>query len=244
MRALTIGLSILVCFSACMPQSLAMEPIANAPFVNSAFSSHGHKISIELLPASNERSVSGKVLIILPGSGGIEPTGGFYRDLAKSIAAAGTSCVIVHYMDRNNIEAADGPQMSAHLSEWLSTINDAVVYVSKLPHTDSKHVSILGHSLGAQLALHVAATQPAVYSVVGLAGCFILPTKTITHMPPVLILHGGADHTVPIRRERDMLAVLKRVGCRYSEHIFPRGDHVFNNVSYPEMVKLIVDWLK
>jgi carboxymethylenebutenolidase len=250
----------MVCLSAFATPASANEGLAKSGFSNSSFVSHGRKIRVEWFDAVNNSkntenientkntatetsTATLPVIIILPGSGGIEPTGGFYRDLAKSIADAGTSGVIVHYLDRSNLESADSPQMSEHFSEWLATINDAVLYVCKQPHIDQKHVSVLGHSLGAQLALHVAATQPKICSVVDLAGCFVLSTRIITHMPPVLILHGGADRTVPLRRERALVAVLKGTNSRYLEHIFPRGDHAFNNVDYSQMVKLIVDWL-
>jgi carboxymethylenebutenolidase len=210
---------------------------------NESFSSGGHKIRTEWFYPPGRALAVQPVVLILPGSGGIEPEGGFYRDLAKSITAGGATVAIVHYMDRSNLETADSAQMSAHFSEWLKTINDAVAFVRKKPHVDQSHVSLLGHSLGAQLALQAAATDKTVYAVVDMAGCFVLPTRTVSRMPRVLILHGAADRTVPLKRERDLVSVLRRTGSPYEEHIYPHGDHTFNNVGMDEISKPIVEFL-
>lgn len=207
-----------------------------------SFKSAGHSIRTEWF--YSEGGASTPTVIILPGSGGIEDKGGFFRNMASSLSQAGITAVIVHYMDRSGLRAADGAQMGAHFGQWLQTVNDAVKFVQTQPRVDSKRVSILGHSLGAQLALHAVASDPSIVSVVDMAGCFVLPTAKIAHMPPVLILHGNADRVVPLNRERQMVAVLRRVGAHYEEHILKNADHAFGSVTEAELLSLITSFLK
>lgn len=207
-----------------------------------SFKSAGHSIRTEWF--YSEGGASSPTVIILPGSGGIEDKGGFFRNMASSLSQAGITAVIVRYMDRSGLRAADGAQMGAHFGQWLQTVHDAVKFVQKQPRVDSKRVSILGHSLGAQLALHAVASDSSIVSVVDMAGCFVLPTAKIAHMPPVLILHGNADRVVSLSRERQMVAVLKRIGAQYEEHILKNTDHSFGNVTEAELIVLITHFLK
>lgn len=207
-----------------------------------AFTSAGHSIRTEWLYTAN--SANAPTLIILPGSGGIEETGGFFRDMASSLSSCGINVVIVRYLDRSGLSYASSAQMGVNFGKWIQTVNEGVKFVQQQPGIDSKRVSIFGHSLGAQLALHTAATNPSVLCVVDMAGCFVLPTNKVTRMPPVLILHGSADRTVPLSRERQLIAVLKRVGGRYQEHIFKNADHAFASVSEAELFQIIARFLK
>lgn len=209
---------------------------------HNTFMSAGHSIRTEWFYSA--KSTSNPTVIILPGSGGIEETGGFFRDMASSLSNCGINAVIVHYMDRSGIAYANNAQMGANFGKWLQTISDGIKFVQRQPGIDPKRVSILGHSLGAQLALHAVASNPAVISVVDMAGCFVLPTDKIARMPPVLILHGSADRVVPLSRERQLIAVLKRAGRQYQEHIFKNADHAFANVSEAELFSIISKFLK
>jgi dienelactone hydrolase len=211
--------------------------------VVATYKSEGHTIRTEWFYPSSAGKTPKAVVLIFPGSGGIEEPGGFFRDLAKTIAKSGTTAVVVHYMDRSGLKWANNPQMSAHFQEWIETIHDAVSFAAKQPGVDAKRISLLGHSLGSQLSLHEAASDPRVCSVVDMAGCFVLPTAHITRMPPVLILNCAGDRVVTLRRERGLVTVLKRVGCKYSENIFPGGDHMFDNVPFSTICSLIINFL-
>jgi dienelactone hydrolase len=208
------------------------------------FSSAGHKIRTEWFYPPGTTTGAHATLIVLHGSGGLEPAGGFFRDLAAQIARSGTTVVIVHYMDRSGITCANNAQMSSCFQQWLKTIHDAVDFVQQQPDIDAKRICLFGHSLGAQLALHEAATDPRIHCVIDMAGCFVLPSAKITHMPDILILQGAADKVVTLKREKGMVAVLNRCGSKYDEHIFPGVDHMFQNMSTDKLVKLSVDFLK
>jgi carboxymethylenebutenolidase len=207
-----------------------------------SFVSGGKTIRTEWFDAAG----SGKrpAVIILHGSGGMESTGGFQRQLADCLMRAGFTAVVVHYMDRNGIKYATTAQMGAHFGQWLSTTKEAISFVAKQPNVDGARISLMGHSLGAQLSLHTAAADPRVHSVVDMAGSFVLPTKAITRMPPVLILHGTKDTTVSLTRERALVSVLKRVGAKYEEHLFEGGDHGFSTVYMEDLCDLSIKFLR
>jgi dienelactone hydrolase len=206
-----------------------------------SFKSGGHTIRTEWFPSA--KGNGSPTVLILHGSGGIEDSGGFFRDMAKDLSTAGSSVVIVHYMDRNGLSSATNAQMSADFSQWMQTIDDAVKFAKKQPGVDPKRIILLGHSLGAQLALHVAATDSSVAGVVVMAGCFVLSTKNITHMPPVLILQGSADRVVTLVREHRLITVLQRCGTKYDEHIFKGADHMFQSVPEAKLFPLIENFL-
>jgi carboxymethylenebutenolidase len=152
--------------------------------------------------------------------------------------------VVLHYMDRQNITWANNAQMSSYFQQWIQTLHDAVDFVAAQPNVDASRISLMGHSLGAQLCFHEAANDARIHSIVDMAGCFVLPTAKITRMPKVLILQGNADKVVTLKREGAMVAVLKRCHTTYYEHIFPGVDHMFDHVESATLVHLIVDFLK
>ncbi|HEY9776632.1 MAG TPA: dienelactone hydrolase family protein [Planktothrix sp.] len=209
-----------------------------------SFKSGGKGIRTEWFHPPKKSSKPKPVVLIFCGSGGIQEPGGFFRDLAQSIAESGITTVVVHYMDRSGLKWANNPQMSAHFSEWVQTVHDAVSFATTQPDVDSKRISLLGHSLGSQISLTEAASDTRVHSIVDMAGCFVLSTANVKRMPAVLILNCANDRVVTLRREKGLVTVLKRVNCQYREHIFPGGDHMFDNVRFDTMLDLIVTFLR
>jgi dienelactone hydrolase len=215
-----------------------------------SYKSAGHDIITEwFLPPGSVtiRDTKNKelkpVLIILHGSGGIDQTGGFFRDMADRIARAGNIVVIVHYLDRNNLEWASNSQMSANFQTWLQTVRDAITFVKEQADIDPARISLFGHSLGAQLALHEAANDLRIHSIIDMAGCFVLPTSAIRRMPEILIWHGTADRVVPLTKEKALVKVLERTHTKYREEIFSGADHAFQKVDMNRLVKSATDFL-
>lgn len=216
------------------------------------FKSSGKSIAVDWfypeklanLPRVDARQ-STPIVIILHGAGGLgtDSRDGFFQQLAQELTRQGNSCAIVHYMDQTNMQAADAVALAKHFGTWLKTVRVATSYILELPLADKNNVSILGHSLGAQLALHTADGNPKLASVVDMAGSFVLPAGAIKAMPPILILHGTKDTTVPLSRERQLIDVLKRANSTYEEHILSGVDHSFSGVSFDTLTKTINKFL-
>ncbi len=181
------------------------------------------------------------VILIFHGAGGLgdDDGNGFFQDVAKSLVLQKKIASVVHYMDQSGIKSANREQMGKHFSAWLGTVKNAIDYAKTIPGADQNSICLLGHSLGAQLALHAAANRSDVKSVAVMAGCFVLPTNSVKSMPPVLILQGTADKTVTMAREKKLIQTLKSLNCKYEEHLLKNVDHSFNQIEYEKLIELI-----
>ncbi|QQR59136.1 MAG: dienelactone hydrolase family protein [Candidatus Melainabacteria bacterium] len=181
------------------------------------------------------------VVLIFHGAGGLgdDDGNGFFQDVAKSLVLQKKIAIVVHYMDQSGIKSANREQMGKHFSAWLGTVKNAIDYAKTIPGADQNSICLLGHSLGAQLALHAAANRSDVKSVAVMAGCFVLPTNSVKSMPPVLILQGTADKTVTMAREKKLIQTLKSLNCKYEEHLLKNVDHSFNQIEYEKLIELI-----
>jgi carboxymethylenebutenolidase len=119
-------------------------------------------------------------------------------------------------------------EIQPNFESWMETIRDAVTYALTLPHNSGK-VGLLGMSLGAYLALSVAISEPRVHAVVDFFGG--LPDVLVpqaNHMPPVLILHGEVDATVPVAEAHKLKGLFDERQIPYDMKIYPGAGHAFH----------------
>lgn len=212
---------------------------ANALESNIAFPSGNKNIRVEIYRPDRTTVQKLPLVILLHGAGGIEPTGGFFRQVAEQLEQAGFVVAIVRYFDRNGLEWADYKQMAAHFSGWEATVRDSITFLQKQPFVRSENIGVMGHSLGAQLALAEAASDRRVTCVVEMAGSLAKPINSNASMPPVLILHGDADTVVPIARERQLENKLKSLKASYEKRIYHGKGHTFDGVSQDIMDRTV-----
>jgi phospholipase/carboxylesterase len=78
------------------------------------------------------------------------------------------------------------------------------------------HISIVGFSQGAMMALHVALRFPKpVAAIVGYSGKLIAPDRIVEDIrvrPPTLLVHGDADTVVPFKSMAIATSALTAVG--------------------------------
>jgi dienelactone hydrolase len=174
--------------------------------------------------------------------------GWMYRIAAEKCAARGYAVFLVHYFDRTGakqlpavrrplfrwakgepIGDADRETIATHFGAWTEAVRDAVGYVRSRPNVDGKRVGLVGFSLGAFLALSVAAEQDMqIAAVVDFFGG--LPEERrarLTKLPPALIVHGDQDQTVPVREARLLGDWLQAHRSPGEVKIYPGVDHVF-----------------
>jgi carboxymethylenebutenolidase len=91
---------------------------------------------------------------------------------------------------------------------------------------------MIGYSLGAYLALSVAASpakdQVAVRCIVEyFGGLPAVLTALLRKMPPVLILHGEDDEVVPVKEAKDLAALLDKKKLPYEMKLYAKQKHGF-----------------
>ena len=184
--------------------AVAVEPAAEIEEVKETFPSHGKKVAVErYAPKAPGRY---PLVVLLHGAGGIGPTA---RDRSSTKRRAGSArsgyvAVVPHYFDRTAGAKLNNPTRNArYYKVWMETIADAVTYAGRLPQVDRRHVGLLGHSLGAGLAVSNGMADPRVSALVEYAGSLVFidgPPQEPLPMPPTLILHGDANTVVPVRK--------------------------------------------
>jgi carboxymethylenebutenolidase len=215
--------------AASLATAVAVEPAAEIEAVKETFSSHGKKVGLErYAPKAPGRY---PLVVLLHGAGGIGPDGpgSLLHEEARRLARSGYVAMVPHFFDRTAGAKLNNPTRNArYYKVWMETIADAVSYGVRLPQVDRRHVGLLGHSLGAGLAVSNAMVDPRVSAVVEYAGSLVFidgPPQDPLPMPPTLILHGDADTVVPVREAYKLDALLKEWQTPYEIKIYPGAGH-------------------
>ena len=166
--------------------------------------------------------------ILLHGSDGVASSGKRFRLIMQGLAALGYAAVLPHYFDRTGDEDIGvGEQraqsVGASFPHWQEAVTDAVGAAARLPGVDPARIALVGFSLGSFLALGAAANNSRVRCVIEFCGG--LPEHLrgqVETMPPVLILHGEADRTVPVARALELQQELTAKGSAPRDAPVPR----------------------
>lgn len=200
--------------------------------LNSTFQSGGHSITLDgFLPEANGRRFP--TVIGLHGSGGGHAS---MAEPARRLAAQGFAVYVLHYFDRTGTTGiADKQTAVRHFPAWGKTLWDAISHIEQQPQVDPSNIGLLGFSLGAYLALSVAAVDSRVKAVVDFFGGLPKEMKFfMRRLCPVLILHGEADATVPVEEAYHLKEVLEKRGIPYEMQIYPGVGHGFSGETWQD----------
>jgi carboxymethylenebutenolidase len=103
-----------------------------------------------------------------------------------------------------------------------------VTAILKLPDSSSR-IGLLGFSLGGYLAADTAAHDHRVAAAAVMYGG--MPDAMVTqvkHMPPLIELHGEADHNVPLAKGQELVNLAKAVGAQAEQVTYPGREHGFD----------------
>jgi carboxymethylenebutenolidase len=200
-----------------------MLPISQS---RSSFVSGGQSIAYDAFVPQAANGRRFPAVIGLHGSAGGHAT---MSDPATMLAAQGFAVYVLHYFDRTGtIGVADKQTAIRHFPLWGKTVWDAITHIECQPAVDSQGIGLLGFSLGAYLALSVAAVDQRVKAVVDFFGGFPKEMKFfMRRLCPTLILHGDADPTVPVAEAYHLQQILEKKAIPYEMQIYPGAGHGF-----------------
>ena len=191
------------------------------------FISAGKPIRIDHYPP--DHAGNSPAIILIHGSGG--PLHGL-DPFASQAAMFGVHVFVLHYFERTGHNWVAPSQIESHFLDWLETVKDAISFVAGQTGIDVSRIGLLGFSLGAFLSLALATQDSRIAAVAELFGG--LPehfVKDAGNLPPVLILHGAQDTTVPIDQAHELERILQQHKILYQIKIYPDQGHVFRGVA-------------
>ncbi len=193
----------------------------------SYFESEGRRIRVDVYkPRDSERHAA---VILLHGSIRIHRfVLGPVPRYANTLAHEGLVALVVHYLDATGDYYAGAADEKAKYFLWAGVVKDAVTWARRRPDVISDRVGLLGHSLGAWLAVGAAAFDPRVDRIV-LFGGGLEPflTDKITRMPPTLMFHGDEDGVVPVAEATQLADFLRSHRWRVELQVYHgEGHHI------------------
>ena len=153
-------------------------------------------------------------------------------DLASGLADAGFVTLAIDYY----AEAGRTPSRSIEALEvwpgYQAAVRGAVEYLQSLPSVDGEPIGLVGFSRGAFLAVSVASSMPRVRAVVdfygGGGGGRASLEEDVQGLPPILILHGEADTSVPVSFAYALRDAVVASGGEAELHVYAGAGHSFN----------------
>ena len=175
-------------------------------------------------------------VIILYGHQGWRP---IYAKIAKDLADSGFVALALDYYaykENNTVMAGD----DENWPRWQSSVRNAVTFL--MEDTSVKEsVGLLGYSLGSMLAVSVASSIPEVKGVADYFGGGstdrVELQSQVKNFPPLLILHGEEDQSVPVSRAYELRDAVKAQGGEVEMKIYPGAGHGFNGPWVPNYSK-------
>ena len=164
-------------------------------------------------------------VLVLHGSGGTHD----FPEHVRGLAARGYVTLAPHYFESTGTSWADVDSIQRHGLSWGKTILDAVKFARRLPNVDPESIGLLGFSLGAYLAIAVAAHDLRIKCVAEFFGG--VPEKflpAIDYLPPTLILHGEDDRIVPVRHAMRLKQLCEEKKFCFEMEIYSGAGHNFS----------------
>lgn len=175
--------------------------------------------------------------IVLHGSQGLDKFRAFYERNAAQLAHAGFDAYVLNYYNEQDVACSKTVKtrranFSKRIAAWSQMVSDVATEVLALGHKP-RPVGIVGFSQGGYLGTAVASKDTRVAALVVYYGGIPAQRRAdgkhpITHMPPLLELHGDADIVVPMERGKELVELTRSLGQTAEMVIYPGAGHGFN----------------
>ena len=176
-------------------------------------------------------------IIVLHGSQGLEKYRGFYERHATQLAQAGFDTYVLNYYNEQDVACSKTVEtrranFSRRIGDWSQMVSDVVTEVLAQGHK-AQPVGIVGFSQGGFLGTSVASRDKRIAALVVYYGGIPAQRRPggkhpITHMPPLLELHGDADAVVPIEKGKELVEKTRSLGQAAEMVVYPGAGHGFN----------------
>jgi carboxymethylenebutenolidase len=176
-------------------------------------------------------------VIVLHGSRGIELRQRAYQRYADALNAIGIDVYLARYFTVADAAALD-PQASTQrqrkaydderFSGWARRVSSVVTAILARPESSGR-VGLLGFSLGGFVAAATAAQDQRVAALAVLYGGMpdaMIPE--VKHLPPLIELHGDADHNVPLAKGEALVKIANALGVPAEQVTYPGKAHGFD----------------
>ncbi|MGH7913861.1 MAG: dienelactone hydrolase family protein [Candidatus Binataceae bacterium] len=178
-----------------------------------------------------------------------------FAEMCRKLAVAGYYAMFVEYYSqagpaRPGDPPATGKGFAAwangNFRTWTREITDGIDTLGRNPGVERDRIALIGQSLGAFLALAVGASEGGRVAAVveyygGMNNSYI---SMAANMPPTLILHGGADTTVPVHYAYNLDALLTRYNRPHEMKIYPGTGHGLDPSSRADAWQRSLDFLR
>ena len=170
------------------------------------------------------------MLLFLHGADG--NTRFWIKGLAEHLVPLGVTVCALRYFDSTSTLRADLDPVArlTNYPFWLATIESALNQMGRSPEVDDNCIFLCGFSLGASLAISVAATgHVRLKGVIDLAGSLRDSNKPFSaNFPPTLIVHGTADASVNFNHAGELQNALTTLQVPNRFHALEGVGHWFS----------------
>ena len=157
-------------------------------------------------------------VLLLHGSGGLElATGDLFREFARGLVQEGYVVLIPHFFDRTG-HVVGTAFKSDDIPAYLDSVHDAIEFAVASEAVDPGRIGLVGLSMGSYLAFFRAARDPRIKAIVSVSGS--LPVESESKFPPVLILQGSKDKSIPASRLKEFQAKLAASKTPFKAHVY------------------------
>lgn len=201
------------------------------------------RLDVYFPPGARTDATRGPGVLLLHGAEGL----GFshaYRAGARSLAADGLTVGLVQYLDRTAERRVTFARIAAHFPRWIEAVRDGLGVFGSRPEIDPARLGLVGISLGATLALQIAAEDARVRAVVDFFGPLPQHVEGLALLAPTLVLHGERDSLVPASHGRRLVALLEARGTPHESRFFEDQGHGFHGDASSEASALVAAFLR
>ncbi len=190
------------------------------PVEYATFMSHGKAVSCAVYDAHDATAT----IIFLRGASPSDLA--FARIEARFFAEHAFRVLLMDYLTVTpNLE-----QTPANYRRWAQAVEDVVVDLHARPAARARKIALIGHGLGASVALLAGSHKLGVEAIAEWSG--LLPNQffsQVQNLPPLLILHGGQDKQVPIVNARQLVRLCELRDFTCEAGMYPDEGHVFSS---------------